>query len=338
LKRIGFLFDRAFSKESLYQAWLDASRHKMGKRSTYLFSKRLAFNLDALHQELHSGTYRPRPYARFEVYEPKQRVIYGPSFRDLVVQHAIYRLIYPIFNPTLIDQSFACRNGKGTHAAADYAQKAMRKSPVWSYILKLDIRKFFYRIDRDRLRIMLERRIKDRRFLDVMMIFAEYGHPKIEPIGIPIGNLLSQLYALVYLNPLDQFIKRSLKARWYARYVDDFVIFGWARWRCLAALASIQSFLASRLGLELSKFTLSPVGRGLNFVGYRTWRSRRFIRRHSLHKASKAAKRGKLDSLIAILGHARNTASWRYLLNLTKGKHHAIFNRLPKSHRCGLYA
>lgn len=310
----------------------------MSKRATHAFSKRLAFNLDDLHEELHSGTYRPKPYVRFEVYEPKQRVIYGPSFRDLVVQHAIYRLIYPIFNSTLIDQSFACRNGKGTHAAADYAQRAMRKSPVESYILKLDIRKFFYRVDRNKLRVLLARRIKDRRFLDVMMIFAEYGHPNVEPVGIPIGNLLSQLYALVYLNPLDQFIKRNLKAKWYARYVDDFVIFGWNRAKCLFALKKIRSFLESVLSLEISRFSLSSIKKGLNFVGYRTWRSRRFIRRHSLHKATKAAKRGKLNSLVAILGHARNTASWHYLLTLTKGNHHAIFNCLPKSHRCGLYA
>jgi retron-type reverse transcriptase len=89
------------------------------------FSRRLASNLDALHQELHSGSYRPKPYVEFTVYEPKQRIIYAPAFRDLVVQHAIYRLVYPIFNAGFIDQSFACRVGKGTHAAADYAQAAL---------------------------------------------------------------------------------------------------------------------------------------------------------------------------------------------------------------------
>lgn len=338
MKRVGFLFEKAFSRESLYQAWLDASRHKMSKRATYTFSKRLAQNLDDLHNELHSGSYMPRKYVRFEVYEPKQRIIYGPAFRDLVVQHAIYRLIYPIYNRGLIDHSFACRPSKGTHAAANYAQDVIRKSSPQSYILKLDIRKFFYRIDRVRLRSMLEKKIKDKRFLDVMMQFTLYGDPEIDKVGIPIGNLLSQLYALVYLSPLDHYIKRILKAKHYARYVDDFVIFGWPRARCIAAILSIKDFLTRFLGLELSRFTLQSVKRGLNFVGYRTWRSRRFIRRHSLHKAIAAAKQGKLESVVAILGHARHTSSWQFLLKTLEGKYHAVFSCLPKSHRCYLHA
>jgi retron-type reverse transcriptase len=149
------------------------------------------------------------------VHEPKPRTIYAPAFRDLVVQHAIYRLIYPVFNAGFVDTSFACRVGMGTHAAADYAQAALRRSAAESYFLQLDIRKFFYRIDRAVLRRQVERRIKDRRFVDLMMQFAEYGQPQ----GIPIGNLLSQLYALVYLNPLDHFVKRELGVRLYCRYV-----------------------------------------------------------------------------------------------------------------------
>ena len=329
MKRIGHLFELVFTPEALHQAWLDASHGKRSKRATLEFSRCLASNLDALNCELQSGSYKPQPYIKFTVYEPKRRTIYAPAFRDLVVQHAIYRLVYPIFNAGFIDQSFACRVGKGTHAAADYAQAALRSSPPGSYLLQLDIRKFFYSIDREVLARQIARKIKDQRFVAVMLQFAEYGEPK----GIPIGNLLSQMYALIFLNPLDHFIKRELQARKYCRYVDDFVIFGETRQDCAYFLARIQAFIADQLGLELSRYSLHRVTRGLNFVGYRTWRSTRFVRKHSLYTFTQSAKQGALESVISILGHAKNTASLCHLLTTLKAKHHDLFNRLPSCYR-----
>ena len=328
MKRAGFLFEQAFSPDAIYQAWLDASHGKHAKRACLHFSKRLALNLDALHTELQTGTYQPQPYIQFTVYEPKQRIIYAPAFRDLVVQHAIYRLIYPLFNASFIDQSYACRVDKGTHAAADYAQAALRACHPKSYVLQLDIRKFFYSIDRSILQTQIERKVKDVRFVGVMMQFAKYG----PTVGIPIGNLLSQLYALIYLNPLDHFIKRTLGAQHYCRYVDDFVLFGCSREQCLEALAAIKAFLARTLHLELSRYSLHKVRRGLNFVGYRTWRSTRYLRKHSLYTFTQSACKGRLQSVISILGHARHTGSHAHLLKTLKGKHHDLFNRLPS--RC----
>ena len=325
MKRVGFLFEQAFTMEALYQAWEDASHGKRGKSATLEFGRNLGANLDALHTELHGGTYKPQPYYEFLVYEPKVRTIFAPAFRDLVVQHAIYRLTYPIFNATFVDESFACRVGKGTHAAADYSQSALRRCASDSYLLQLDIRKFFYSIDRGILRKLIERKIKDRRFVDVMMQFSDYG----QPVGIPIGNLLSQMYALIYMNPLDHFIKRDLGAMLYCRYVDDFVVFGWDKQRCVDALERIKLFIADHLSLELSRFTLQKVSRGLNFVGYRTWRSIRFIRKHSLFTFTKAAKQNAIESVISIIGHARRTASFSHLLTNLKDRHHDIFNRLP---------
>lgn len=328
MKRHGHLFEQAFSRENLYEAYLAASRCKHKKRACFNFERRLARNLDLLYDAIHSGKYQPQPYYTFIVFEPKARQIYAPSFCDLVVQHAIYRVVYPIFNAGFIDQSFACRIGKGTHKAADYAQQALRESPRGSYSIKLDIRKFFYRINRSVLRNQIERKIKDRRMVDIMMLFAEYG----QPVGIPIGNLLSQTYALIYLSPLDHFIKRELKAARYCRYVDDFILFGISRQECLDALERIKQFIAG-LGLELSKYTIAPVKRGINFVGYRTWATRRFIRKHSLFKFSRAAKAGKLNSLTSILGHARRTHSLRSLVLTLWSNHHECYLQLPKVYR-----
>lgn len=272
------------------------------------------------------------PYFKFIVYEPKKRSIYALAFRDIVVQHAIYRVIYPIFDRTFIDTSFACRLGYGTHRASDYTQGALRACRDEDYILKLDIKKFFYSIDREILRKQIERKIKDKRLVNMMMLFAE----KDEPLGIPIGNLLSQIYALIYLNPLDHFIKRVLKVKHYVRYVDDFILIGLSRDKCLEYKRLIVDFLKDNLRLKLSKSTIQKVKRGVNFVGYRTWKNKRLIRKYSLYKFKRAVKKAKQLSIVSLLGHAKQTNSLKYMLKIMKESPNAKALVLPKSYR-GLY-
>jgi len=329
MKRIGNLFDRTFSEENLYQAYLDARKGKRKKRACFKFEVGLGANLAQLHSEISGGTYRPRPYFQFVVYEPKRRVIYAPDFRDVVVQHAIYRVVYPIFDRTFISTSFACRKGYGTHRASDYTQRALRAYSGDLYTLKLDIRRFFYSIDRAILRALIERKIKDARLVDMMMLFAEHD----EPLGIPIGNLLSQLYALIYLNPLDHFVKRELKVKHYVRYVDDFILIGLERDQCLEYRERIKSFLIDRLHLEVSKSTIQKIKRGVNFVGYRTWRSRRFIRKYSLYKFRRMVLKGKKEAVVSLLGHAKNTNSLRYMLRIIREVGHGKDIFIPKGYR-----
>ena len=329
MKRIGHLFESAFTPENIYAGYAAASRGKHHTRACFQFERRLAYHLDLLHEEINSGRYKPRPYFRFIVREPKERVIYAPAFRDLVVQHAIYRVIVPIFDPTFIAASFACRVGYGTHRAADYAQQALKASPRDSYTIKLDARKFFYSIDRAVLRTLIERKIKDRRFVDVMMQFADYG----APVGIPIGNLLSQIYALIYLNPVDHFIKRQLGVRLYCRYVDDLMLFGLTREQCLEYRERIGAFMRETLGLELSRTTIAPMCRGVNFVGYRTWTRKRFVRKHSRYTLRRSVARGKLDSVVSVLGHARHTHSLRHMVATVRRRNPALYRRLPRVYR-----
>jgi len=328
VKRHGHLFDRAFTREALLAAFYAAAQSKRGRRACHMFERSLGSQLERLHHELHAGTYQPRPYYTFMVHEPKPRIIYAPAFRDCVVQHAIYAVIGPIFGATFIDQSFACRVGYGTHAAADYAQAALQQAPAGSYTLKLDIRKFFYRIDRPVLQQLLARKVKDARLMALLMAFADHGEPR----GVPIGNLLSQLYALIYLNPLDHFVKRELRVRTYARYVDDFVLFGLSRDEALTYRAQIIDFLRDTLHLELSKSTIAPVSRGLNFVGYRTWADKRFIRSRALRTYRRAVRRADLESAASLLGHARRTHSLRSLLRSTEDQHYAVYRQLPPAY------
>ena len=334
MKRIGNLFEKTFTIEALHLAFQTASKLKHSKRACFNFERSLGMNLKNLHREIHSNRYKPMPYYSFLVYEPKQRRIFAPAFRDLVVQHAIYRTIYPVFNNTFIDQSFACRVGMGTHKAADYAQAAIKACDREHYTLKLDIRKFFYRIDRAILRTLMERKIKDERFVDLMCQFTDYG----DSVGIPIGNLLSQIYALIYLNPLDHYIKRELKIKSYCRYVDDFILFDITATQCVQYQKQIEQFITEELHLEFSRTTAAKVQRGINFVGYRTWASKRFIRKHSLYNFHRAVKRSKLDSVISILGHARKTHSLSPLLKHVKEHNHALYLQLPKTYRRNSYS
>jgi len=326
--RHGNLFAQCFTSDNLYAAFLDARKGKRNKRSCFQFERNLGANLAILHQQIHDGSYRPRPYHHFMVYEPKPRLIHAPAFRDVVAQHALYRVVYPLFDRTFIDQSFACRKGKGTHVCADYTQKALRQYDGDLYTLKLDIRRYFYSIDRDILRGLIERKIKDSRLINMMMEYAKHG----DPLGVPIGNLLSQLFATIYLSPVDHFIKRELKIQHYARYVDDMVLVGLTREACLEAKRKIEEFLAERLHLSLSRATIQKIKKGVNFVGYRTWQGRRFIRKHSLYRYRRAVRKGNLDSIVSHLGHAVKTQSYPYMIQQL-GERYDLYRLLPENHR-----
>ncbi|WP_227671455.1 reverse transcriptase domain-containing protein [Psychrobacter sp. 72-O-c] len=327
MKRVGDLYSSVVSLENLWQGFLGAKKSKGGRRGCFQFEKSLGRELASLQEELEAGTYKPRPYFKFIVYEPKIRDIYAPAFRDCVVQYAIYNALMPIFEKTFIDQSFACRVGLGTHAAADYAQNALRRAGPDTYTLQLDIKKFFYSIDRPVLRQLLEKKIKDKKMVDLMMLFADYP----EPTGIPIGNLLSQMFALIYMNPVDHYATRVLKpAAGYCRYVDDFLLFGLTRDEALDYRVKLTKFVNEELKLTLSRSTIANTRKGVNFCGYRTWRSGRFIRKYSLYKSRKAVRKNKLDSFISHLAHASKTRSLQHLLTYAEQENYGLYCELPK--------
>ena len=324
-KRYGNLYDGCFTLDALHAAYLDARRGKRATPSVQEFERNLGANLARLHCELREGSFHVSPYRRFVIHEPKRREISAPAFRDRVVQHAIYSVVYPIFDRGFIYDSYGCRIDKGTHRAADQAQRFLRESAADSYTLQIDVRKFYYRIDRDILRGLIERRIKDKRLVDLMIRFAAMD----EPLGLPIGNLLSQLYGLIYLDPFDQFVKRELKVRRYVRYVDDSILFGLSRDAARSHLGRVQDWLAANLHLELSKWTIAPVSRGVNFVGFRTWRSTRFPRKRSLYRFSRSLRVGDVASLNAIMGHALRTGSHRHFCRRICAERPDLISQLP---------
>lgn len=307
-KRHGNLFDKMFTPDALYAAYVSARKGKRKKHAVFLFERNLGANLHRLHHELMSGSYAPRPYKVFHVNDPKPRLIFAPHFRDVIVQHAMYAVLYPLMDKIFHFENFGCRIGKGTHRAANHAQSNIRKSPHGTYILQFDIRKYFYRIDRSILRALWEKKIKDKKVVNFIMMFADYP----DKTGIPIGNLLSQLGALVYLHSLDEYIKRVLKVSLYSRYVDDFVLFGLPLNTAIRYKHDIENWLAKNLNLELSKWVIQPVKKGVNFVGFRTWKKTRFVRKRAIFKFKKALKSKMIDSVKSCMSHARHTATYKY--------------------------
>lgn len=329
MKRTGNLWPAICSREALMAAYERARLGKRSHRACFEFSRALGANLDALLQELESGTYQPRPLNRFWVRDGKKpRLIEAPAFRDLVVQHAVYAAISPGLERRYIATSFACRVGKGTHAASDWLQAAMRRAPRTAWVLHVDVRKFFYSINRNTLQILLARHIKCKRTLGLMALFAQ----RAEPTGVPIGNLLSQTYANAYLNSLDHFCKRTLAARDYARYMDDSVMLAPDRETGLQWLEAVREHLGL-LGLEISHHSLQPIRRGVDFVGYRTWASGRFVRKSLLSAIRSDARKGALQSIISRIASALRTRSLQHILTYLQEQHRALFDRLPSSLR-----
>ncbi len=329
MKRTGGLWPSICTEQALMAAFERASSGKRSHRACFEFARRLGSNVSDLAQELQAGEYAPRPLNRFWVYDGKKpRLIEAPSFRDLVVQHSIYAATAPTFERKYIDTSYACRTGKGSHAASNWLHAAMRRAPRTDWVLHVDVRKFFYSIDRDVLAGLLGRAIKCPRTLDVMMMFTQ----RPEPVGIPIGNLLSQTFANVYLNSLDHFCKRALKVPQYARYMDDGVMLAPDRATGLQWLKAIREHLAT-LNLEISHHSLQPLKRGVDFVGYRTWAGGRWVRPCLISGIRQDARKGRLASLVSRLGHAAHTKSLRPILTHLEKNHHDLFVRLPQVHQ-----
>ncbi|MBF0429268.1 MAG: group II intron reverse transcriptase domain-containing protein [Magnetococcales bacterium] len=273
MHRTGNLFNAIVSFGNLWYAAHKAWRGKKDKTRIADFYFNLERELLVLQEELVSGQYQPRPYHVFEVTDPKRREIAAADFRDRVVHHAMINILDPLFEKRLIFDTYACRTGKGTHAAVQRAQQFSKQLP---FFLKCDIRKYFQSVDHAILQTLLVRIIKDQRVLDLLArIIAPPvpGHPPGK--GIPIGNLTSQHFANLYLGEMDHFIKERLRVAGYLRYMDDFLFFGQTKSLLHEIHFEIRQFLHERLSLILKDrvTTLAPVNDGIPFLGCRIFPS-----------------------------------------------------------------
>jgi len=223
MKRYRDLFDSVIAFENLYRAFRLAARGKQEQPEVVAWRYGLEGRLLDLQERLLAESYRFGPYCAFMVLDPKPRHIVAAPFEDRIVHHAVCNILEPIFERTFIFDSYACRKGKGTHPAVFRLQEFMRSAPG-GHVLQCDVRKYFQSVDHAVLKGLIRRKVKDHRLLRLMdsVIDSSPANPEVGPgRGLPIGNLTSQLYANVYLDPLDHFVKEQLRGHRYVRYVDD---------------------------------------------------------------------------------------------------------------------
>jgi retron-type reverse transcriptase len=305
MKRINNMYPSIYDFENLYEAWDSARKGKRYRDDVLKFSADLEANLIDLQNHLIYGTYKVSAYRPFYVYEPKKRLIMALPFRDRVVQWAIYRNLNPIFDKQFIFDSYACRVGKGSHAAADRLQYWLRQTerkPQRYYYLKLDISKYFYRVDHAILIEILKRKIKDERLVNLLSTIinsedTRFGLPagvdpdmcavedRLAEVGMPIGNLTSQMFANLYLNELGQLAKHKLELHYYIRYMDDIIILHPDKRHLATVKQEIEEFLFNELHLELNKKTaIRPTSMGIDFVGFRIWATHRKLKKKTAIK------------------------------------------------------
>ena len=273
MKRQGHLFEQVVRFPSLEAATQRARRGKGNRLEVARFIFHLESNLLELEDELRKGSYRMQPYRSFTIREPKLRKICAAHFRDRVVQHALCSVLDPIFEASMIEDTFACRRGKGTHAAVRRVQQLTRKQP---YALLCDVRRYFETINHTVLKSLCRRKLKDRFMLALLDQIIDHPLPGSQTgRGVPIGNLTSQYFANMYLGELDHFVKDKLGLPGYVRYMDDVAVFAQDKARLRETLAAIRDFLGSTLRLELreERTCLAPVCRGVPFLGFRVFPS-----------------------------------------------------------------
>ena len=271
MKRHHGLFANITTFRNLLSATDKAALGKRDKPAVAKFLYYLEPELFRLEDELNAGTYQPGDYFVFDIRDPKPRRICAAPFRDRVVHHAVCNVLEPIFEKRLIFDSYACRTGKGTHAAIQRAQHFARRYP---YFLKCDIRKYFESIDHAVMKALLRRMLKDRAVLKLLDTVIDHAPPYTEPgKGLPIGNLTSQHFANLYLGELDHFLKERLRIKGYIRYMDDLLLFGHDKIALHLAFADLREFVQDRLQLQIKdkSVMLSPVSEGIPFLGFRVF-------------------------------------------------------------------
>lgn len=320
------LFERITAWDNLVAAYREARKGKRRSPEVAAFDADAFANLVNIHEHLLRGTWQPGQARRFWVRDPKWREITAPPFPDRIVHHAIVRIIEPLFERRFIHDSYACRRGKGTHAAVRRTQSFLRGAVrTWPqpYIVKVDVKSYFASIDHDVLMERISRVIRDQATLHLLRtIFAGYGFDG--GVGLPVGALTSQLAANIMLDAVDHAVKDDLGVRYCVRYMDDMVAVVEDKESAKALLNKIEGLLASmRLRIN-PKSGIHPVSRGVDFCGYRirdthirprkrclrAWKTRftALRSRYNTGRASLSRCRQYVMSFLAVMRHAN---AWR---------------------------
>lgn len=302
------LYTSIISLDNLFNSWHEFRQGKRSKADVQEFERKLEDNIFRISRELKGKTYYHGHYTSFYITDPKLRHIHKAEVRDRIVHHAVYRVLYPIFDPSFIYDSYSCRNGKGTHRAVkrleDFSRKVSKNYIEPCFALKCDVRKFFFSVDHKILFELIKRRVKDEAVLDLVNEIIESFHVDMDK-GIPIGNLTSQLFANIYLDELDQFVKHVLKVKYYLRYCDDFVILSDNIAYLESVRVAIEQFLQEELKLSFheDKITIRKLRQGIDFLGYVIFPHHTILRTKTKRRMLQRVNEKNLPSYLGILTH-----------------------------------
>ena len=318
------LYTRTIETERLENSY---KRTQQGARkyrkAAIVFEMSRERKLDDLQKELEDHTYKPGKYNKIIVHEPKERVVHAPLLRDKIVQFSTHEVLQEVYEPIFITDTYACFVGKGTHDAVQKIQHNMRQC-VWengdAWIIKADIRKYFYSIDRDKLKQAYRKPIPEyeKEYLELLDEMVD-SSPEPGGKGIPLGNVTSQDFANIIGNEIDQYCKRYLGLKWYVRFMDDIIIVVPTKEEAREKLEKITKFVNERLNLELNEKTkIFPYRQGVKALGYviktthislqkRTIKGmkRRMKELDRQYKAGEKTAQEVQNAVASWLGHAR---------------------------------
>ncbi len=273
------------SLENLLISWCEFLRGKRKRKDVAEFSLNLMDNILSLHKDLLDKAYRHGGYESFKINDPKPRDIHKASVRDRLLHHALCRILQPYFEKKFIFDSYSCRVGKGTHRAMNrfrnYFRKVSKNNTRTCWVLKCDIRKFFANIDHEILLNILGKYIGDEDVLGLLRnIIGSFNTKDIMRVGLPLGNLTSQLFVNVYMNEFDHSVKRNLKIKYYIRYADDFIILSEDKLKLESLLSPISNFLDNNLKLFLhpNKVHIRTFASGVDYLGWVHFPNHRTLR------------------------------------------------------------
>lgn len=351
------MYTEIYDFKNLLRAYQEARRYKRYKENITHYSFLLESNLLRLQKELMTENYVPSTYVCFTVYDPKIRKVAAPAFRDRVLQHSLVSRIEPLFDSKFIYDSYACRKNKGTHFGLQRVKKFLqaarckygKDTPI--YCLRMDVEKYFASISWDILLEIINKTIvcpRTRKLIEKIITKHSCANVHGNPIkpppdiireenrqGLPIGNLTSQLFANIYLNELDHFVKEKLRIRWYARYMDDFLVIHPNKDYLKQVREEIRQFLKNHLQLNLHprKVITQNVKTGIPFVGYLIFydhikvrgktllRMRRKLKKRRIEVARKKGGKSIEATYSSIRGHLKHANAYALEKNLLEEQH-----------------
>ena len=301
------------SVDNLLVAWKEFRNGKRTRVDVQIFERNLMENILQLSKDLETKNYKHSKYTVFKISDPKPRIIHKATVKDRLLHHALHRMLYPVFDKYFIADSYSCRVNKGSHAALNrfrrFYFKVSKNNTRTAWVLKCDIRKFFASIDHQILIGMLQDYISDNNIVWLLSNIINSFELDANK-GLPLGNLTSQLFANIYMDKFDSFVKYVLKVKFYIRYTDDFVFMSHDKNALVELLPKINDFLWKNLGLKLNedKTVIKTVASGIDFLGWVHFPDHRVLRtatkRHMFKNIARSNGNEKIvQSYLGLISH-----------------------------------